>query len=164
MATWTTTVKDWTAEALTSAALDAQLRDFANAFGAWGSYTPTWGSTGTAPAIGNGSIGGAYLQVQKTVMFRMFMQTGSTSTYGTGAYTISLPVNTLSVVDQLVDMVAFDSSTGLYYRGIGKINSGALQRGYFVDGVASTAGWTPTVPFTWASGDQLWITGTYEAA
>src|SRR5882672_3849200 len=34
---------------------------------AWTAYTPVWGSSGTAPAIGNGSLTGFFIQVGKTV-------------------------------------------------------------------------------------------------
>jgi hypothetical protein len=59
----------------------------------WTSYTPVWGSTGTAPAIGNGTLSGLYLQVGKTVHVIIHFKAGSTTTFGTGVYNFSLPFN-----------------------------------------------------------------------
>lgn len=55
-------------------------------------YTPTWSSTGTAPAIGNGTITGTYsLLADGLVVVHINMTLGSTSTVGTGNYRWSLP-------------------------------------------------------------------------
>ena len=54
------------------------------------SYTPTWGSTGTAPSLGNGTLTGSYQQFGKLVYFRAVLTLGSTSTIGTGQYHLTL--------------------------------------------------------------------------
>jgi hypothetical protein len=54
-------------------------------------YTPTWGSTGTAPSLGNGTLTGIYSRVGDLVYFRTFLEFGSTTTAGTGVYTFTLP-------------------------------------------------------------------------
>ena len=165
MAAWTTTPRTWSVgETVTAANMNAQIRDFANAFGAWASYTVAWGSSGTAPAIGNGTIAGAYSQVQKTVMFRAQMTTGSTSTYGTGAYSITLPPTQSTGQTQVGQAVAFDTSATFYYRGALLLFGAGTVRTQFVDGAASTAGWNSSVPFTWATGDMASFSGTYEAS
>lgn len=61
------------------------------AFTGWTSYTPSWTSTGTAPAIGNGAVTGFYKQVGKTVHIRVLVQMNTTTTFGTGSYQVSLP-------------------------------------------------------------------------
>lgn len=133
----------------------------------WSSYTPSWTGSVTNPVIGNGTLTGAYTQVGKLVTFRVVGTTGSSTTFGSGAYSISLPVAAVSGVEQLVTAMAFDTSTGYYYRGIGRIDPGAttVTRSLFTDGVGGAGGWTTAVPFTWAiSGDKFWFQGTYEAA
>lgn len=167
MPAWTTSPRTWSVgETVTAANLNAQLRDMQNAFGAWTSYTPSWTATTTNPVINNGTLVGYYTQIQKTLFFRTQITAGSTTTYGSGAYVLSLPATAASGTDQLVDAMAFDSSTGFLYRGIGRISAGAatITRTQFVDGAASSAGWTTTVPFTMASGDQVWFTGAIEVA
>lgn len=59
--------------------------------GAWTTYTPTWGAVTTAPALGNGTIAGRYCIMGKTAHVRITLVTGSTTTFGTGAWTWTLP-------------------------------------------------------------------------
>jgi hypothetical protein len=62
--------RTWTAGETVTAAFMNQLRDSLKAIGdPWTAYTPTWGSSGTAPVIGNGSITGAWVSVGKLVHF-----------------------------------------------------------------------------------------------
>lgn len=60
--------------------------------GVWTPYVPTWTSTGTAPAKGNGTLAGEYAKVGRLVTVRISLDTGSTTTYGTGNYIFSLPL------------------------------------------------------------------------
>ena len=64
--------------------------------GAWQSFTPVWSASTTAPAIGNGVLTGAYMQVGKTVHYRLYFKAGSTTTFGAGSWRFSLPVPALS--------------------------------------------------------------------
>ena len=165
MPAWTTSPRTWSVgETVTAANLNAQLRDMQNAFGAWTSYTPSWTASTTNPVIGNGTIVGAYTQVQKTVWYRAQITMGSTTTYGSGVYSLSLPVTHGTSSNQIVEAVAFDTSTGFYYRGLTVLFTAGTIRTQFVDAAGSTSGWTPTVPFTWASGDIYMVSGCYEAA
>jgi hypothetical protein len=78
---------------------------------AWQSYTPTWGvAAGTAPSLGNGSIIGEYSVIGKTMHFKLQLLIGSTTTFGTGSYTFSVPENVEAV--QIVNcMIQTGSST-----------------------------------------------------
>lgn len=60
----------------------------------WTSYTPVWTSSGTAPAIGNGTITGRYRRAANSdlIIAEIKMVLGTTSTVGTGVYSWSLPV------------------------------------------------------------------------
>ena len=90
MAVWTTAVKTWAAgNRLTGVLLNAQLRDFANAFGPRGSYTPLFSGTGFV--LGNGTVSGVYSQVQNEVRGNATVNIGTTTTPGTGAYALTLP-------------------------------------------------------------------------
>ncbi len=55
-------------------------------------YTPVWGSSGTQPAIGNGTILGSYATAGQLVFFTIYMLGGSTTTGGTGNYSLTLPL------------------------------------------------------------------------
>ena len=57
----------------------------------WDIYVPTVTGT-TNPSIGNGVLTGRYLRLGKTIICTIVMQMGSTTTYGSGTWTITLPV------------------------------------------------------------------------
>jgi hypothetical protein len=60
-------------------------------FGPIQSYTPTWTASTTNPAIGNGSITGRYKRYRDLVYVEMTVTMGSTTTYGSGGYRLSVP-------------------------------------------------------------------------
>lgn len=128
--------------------------------GAWAAYTPVWASSGTQPAVGNGSISGKYAQVGKIVHYWISQTMGSTTTYGTGNYTWSLPVNSTGQGVPHGTARGVDTSV-LDYTGmiiISTVNS--------VQVVSASNGlpWSPTVPFTWGNTDLFYTFGTYEAS
>lgn len=61
----------------------------------WTTYTPSWGSSGTAPAIGNGTLAGRYRRAANSdlVEVEIRLTFGTTTTAGTGLYNWGLPVN-----------------------------------------------------------------------
>lgn len=134
----------------------------------YSSYTPTWGATGVAPALGNGVSQGRYVQVGKLVHFMMDFNPGSTSTFGTGNYTFSLPV-TASVAMQgapLGSIYAEDLSASAFSMAFPILASSTTFNMQYVatwpTGVQALYG--QTAPWTWATGDTIWVCGTYEAA
>ncbi|GAA3769470.1 hypothetical protein ACFS5L_36385 [Streptomyces phyllanthi] len=62
------------------------------AMGAWNAYTPAWTAETTNPAIGNGTLTGKYALVGKVCHFSALVTFGSTTAYGSGAYSLGLPV------------------------------------------------------------------------
>lgn len=58
---------------------------------AWTAYTPTWTASTTNPAIGNGAVGGRYQAIGKTIFCNIHLASGTTTTWGSGAYSFSLP-------------------------------------------------------------------------
>lgn len=131
--------------------------------GAWTSYTPTVGGTGWA--IGNGSITAAkYCQVGKTVHFFADINFSTTSTFGSTAMTISLPVTASTAARLGIGLASDTSATTKYTIVTDQLNTTSVQ----LLAVNSAAGaLTPvisTAPFTWANGDSIKISGTYEAA
>lgn len=138
---------------------------------AWAAYasTPTWTST-TNPAIGNGTIAGHYVQLGKTVHFRVKITMGSTTTYGSGGYSVGLPVAHNHGAESAIGRVhMLDTSASTRYGGQAytvSSNSDTVFLSYTQASLSlnSSGGITATGPFTWASGDILTVTGTYEAA
>lgn len=143
---------------------------------AWTSYTPTWTnlSVGTG---GNAANVGAYQQFGKTVIFRVHVILGTS-----GSSVGTLPRFTAPTT---VKAAQYQSSIGLSatvgqatlldaaiteYHGHVRVSSTAPTTSFDVTawGSASTyvnvGSVTATVPFTWAAGDGIYITGHYEAA
>jgi hypothetical protein len=73
--------------------------------GAWTSYTPTWTGATTNPVINNGTLAGYYSQIGKTVFCSIEVLAGSTTTYGSGAYSWALPVTALALSDSTATSV-----------------------------------------------------------
>lgn len=139
---------------------DTDLDAYENLTAAWTTYVPDWTSSGTAPAIGNGTRSGAYIQVGKLVMVRGRLVFGSTSTFGTGSYRVSVPVTASggSVNESTGSLWLFDNGT---QSGIGTCTW-----------VSTTTLWlstasgdiTNTSPWTWTTSDQIRWSIIYDAA
>lgn len=130
-----------------------------------GTYTPTWTSAGTAPALGNGTITGQYVKVGQIVWASVVLTAGSTTTFGNNAnaWTFSLPFTA-------------GASTPVY--AIGSCDDTGTK-GYgsyvFLAAGGTTVTLTPmpdttngsvcsTTPFTWGNTDTLRFTITYRAS
>ncbi len=127
----------------------------------WTAYTPTWASSGTQPVLNNGTISGLSLQMGKIVFFRIAMTIGNTTTFGTGAYTWSIPVTASSTGGSSGTAAMFDAGGAGYYGG-----NVIVQSTTTLAIIPSAAGGlvSETVPFTWADGDGLNMAGFYIAA
>lgn len=118
----------------------------------WTTYTPVWSSAGTQPVIGNGTLQGTYLRVGKLTQVLINFKAGSTTTFGTGAWTFTLPF-------------AFKTlGTGLTSVPIGGYIEDLNTFAYRVDGMYSDGtacepisnlgvSLSNTSPMTWANGD-----------
>jgi hypothetical protein len=126
---------------------------------AWTSYTVT---TGNVTLGTGGTATGVYLQNGKTVDFRIKVTFGTGGTL-TGSPTFNLPVSAIAARTVNANALFFDSSAALAsaYRAGSSFNN--TVNNLHVRDDASTA-LSSTVPFTWASGDELVITGRYETS
>jgi len=136
---------------------------------AWTSYTPAWTSNGTAPALGNGTIIGYYAKVGRLVTAKIEMNSGSTTTFGTGYYSWSLPF-TAAVTSVPTNQFAHSGSIALstsgsavFYTSTAFISQGspAVVNG-LVNGSGNFLGATNPATFS-GSGVQFCITITYES-
>lgn len=93
--------------------------------GPWQTYTPSWTSSGSAPALGDGTSVGGYRREGTTLHMRGQLAVGAGSTVGTGDLRLSLPSGMTAVSAQPQPLSAFwyDSSTGTVFRGIGLAES-----------------------------------------
>ena len=130
--------------------------------GAWTSYTPSWTATTTNPVIGNGSIAGRYKQIDKVVICEFRLVPGSTTTFGSGNYRLSLPVTSATLAGgtsgQIGTALLFAASTS--FGGCLQVDTNNIA--VYFHGL--TGQMTPTAPVTFANGNDLRIFYTYEAA
>lgn len=129
--------------------------------GSWSSYTPILENF----SLGNGNNSSAYLLDGKTLDVIILMQFGSTSTFDASPFRVGFPVGVTPYIDDNGILAGhglwlasfFDSSSGLYWQGRACVKSQTnpieFRFGGGTTGSTSLVG--PTVPFTWATSDQL---------
>ena len=151
----------WTAGTTSGQVLTAATLNTIGA--AWESWTPVWSASTTNPVIGNGFIGGSYCRINKTVIADGYVIAGSTTTFGTGNYRISVPISPMISSNGLIGYATlFDASAGyISYAGVASQNSTSLVE--FRLGAASNL-FGPTVPVTMANADQFRFQLIYQAA
>jgi len=139
------------------------------------SYTPTWGNSGTANTIGSGTITGTYRQMGKHIYYRVVLTWGSGTAGGNGLWNFGLPVTAKSgygVQSCFGNIVAYDTSASSGYPGMATYLSTTTVYArisysggtYTVWSANEIVNSNANVPFTWASGDVLELSGWYEAA
>lgn len=158
----------WVAAAvLTAAQLNQQLRDNMLSLSTWTAYTPTWANTtlGTTGLVNSAK----YIVAGKvvTVKFQLTFGTGGSFT---GVPSMSLPAGLApasSAICGLGAAIADDTSAGAAARRSITVyqNSVSAVVAFLANGDdAGTKIVTTGTPFTWAAGDTLAGTFTYEAA
>lgn len=128
------------------------------------SWSPAWTSDTTQPVVNNGTLTGKYLQVGKFVVCSFQLVAGSTTTYGTGNYFMSLPVPATGSAGQVLgDSTCYflDNSTSGNFLGSAIYATTSTIR---VRVHGTTANWGPTVPATMATSDRMCGGMIYEAA
>jgi len=131
--------------------------------GDWQSYSPTW----TNLTIGNGTNIFKYTQIGQTIHVEMGFIRGSSGSES-GELKFSLP-QTASISNSAWTSgttTLFDTSTGKIYTGYVTLTSstqGAFRLYQNNTGTEITGNTVnATVPFTWATGDVITATFTYE--
>jgi len=143
--------------------LVAQARDRAAAQ-PWSTYTPTWTGSTTNPAIGNGTLVGRYRRHGTTLHLRISVIPGSTTTFGSGVYTLGLPSGMSAATggEQWVTAKLWDGSN---WPGIATVSGSSVQV-YFpaASGDTRLAVWQHNDPSAFANGHNLHIQGDLELA
>ena len=137
---------------------------------AWTSYTPTLSFAGAGGAIGNGTITGNYKQRGKTIVGRVKLTIGSTTTFGAFDLQLSPPSGLNPVATGLAVVgwgYAFDTSAAGYYQFYIDVNNGNVFafRAFNASATYTTlATISSTLPFTFATGDTISFYFSYEVA
>ena len=126
-------------------------------------WVPTWTqSSGTQPAIGNGTLTGKYVRQGYLVKFDMSLTVGSTTTFGNSStgWRFSLPVaGTQNSVQDFIAGQCFDASAGTDFLVNGQIGPGEATLTLSRNG----AGVRDGSPFAWAVGDTIKVSICYMA-
>ena len=130
-----------------------------SSLGAWTPYTPTligW-------TLGNGTVSGTYCQIGKVVHFQITLTVGSTTAIGSSP-TFTVPVTMKSTTAWNVRGYFRDVSGGGTYDLAARPASTSTIGGFYIGTNGQHLSFNATTPFTWASGDSVNLSGTYEAA
>jgi len=136
-----------------------------HAFSSWQAYTPTWSSDGTAPTIGNGTLSGRYRMLSSDMML-LYVRwiRGSTSTNGTGTYTLTIPSGYNAANNGQYNLMSgrlLDSGTA-HYVAVGIPNPGGTTINVVVADGSNPRLWSATVPVTPATNDEVNLEGILE--
>lgn len=132
---------------------------------AWTFFSPSI-KDGSGATLTGWTQNGYYTQAGKTVTYRFLIQAGASSTYGTGNFRISLPVNAQTNIQQAMgSATVFDSNIGYGYLTIPIL----LTNSYFSllgswSGVWVTGAANQPCAGGMASGDYINGQVIYEAA
>jgi hypothetical protein len=138
---------------------------YVKAPGAWTSYTPTWTGSGSNPSLGNGTLVGRYCKIGRQVTVHINLIPGSTTTYGSGTYNWAIPFAAASVGCSYVMTAHFLGTDRWMGQAIASPGASAIGAFFNISATNTRIDvMTPTRPETFANGNQLRITGTYESA
>lgn len=125
-------------------------------------YSPVWASTGTQPAIGDGTLSGIFFRVGRLIWFGVTMIIGTTTTFGTGVYTWTMPVTSIAMTTSRPTFAAFaQQSTGVPFACIARASNTTTFRGIHAKADAFVGA---TVPFTWATAGDFFIASGFYVA
>ena len=132
--------------------------------GAESTSPPTW--TGGSPAIGDGTLTGRYIALGSLCFFRIYLVAGSSTTFGSGGWSFTLPTGFTSSATsrQVVVAQVLDSGTSIRWSGAGVVTESATTIAAINVADGGTAV-SSSAPMTWAAGDSLvlegWLVGTW---
>lgn len=121
------------------------------------SFTPTWAGTGSNPAIGNGTLRGEYARMGDSLEVKFEIVMGSTTTFGTGNWSLSLPtsVNPVSGITQIGAAQLSDDGTTIE-AAFPLVAAGGNSVTLRVRGLAPSVSLvTNLIPWTWAVNDSI---------
>ncbi|GAA2566407.1 hypothetical protein GCM10010435_44520 [Winogradskya consettensis] len=148
-------------------AVDARLKPLTEQ--TWTGYTPLWTASGVNPVINSlGKISGRYQQTGKRVHCVGRISMGTNTSWGTGLWYVTLPVQARWDSDVQFQMLSpgaaycFDNSdTGNRFGAIALIADPNKLMFVTSNGAGNVS---QNIPFIWATSDHLDWSITYEAA
>jgi hypothetical protein len=129
----------------------------------WTAYTPSWTGSTSNPSVNNGSLVGRYRRVTGAdlVVVEVRLTVGSTTSFGSGTYWMTVPVTPSATATLNAVGAAYTLDSGT----LDKAAVVVFEDNTKVKFVSATAGvFTPTIPQTFANGDQIRWSIAYEPA
>lgn len=139
----------------------------ASSFGAWASYPTTWAASGSPPSIGNGTLTSRYLKVGNVCWIYISLLSGSSTNYGVGNWSFTMPSGVASVNFHLLNAQFVTAFANKVYNGVARTTLGFLTPIYFPDDSPIDVTCEPVsglYPEAWGSGNSLVISGSFECA
>ncbi len=127
----------------------------------WTSYTPTWGGV----TLGNGTKSGSYFRHGSLCFFAAQLSFGSTTAV-TAEVSVSTPFTMADAGRFSLSVLLYDAGTAWLPGASAPSSTTAITvRAILASGTyASTATMSSTVPFTWTTGDGIYVTGWFPVA
>jgi hypothetical protein len=169
---WTSPGTVSTGDVLTASKWNADVVDNMAAIGdARTSYTPTLTNVAVGTG-GNAETTGKYVKAGRLVVFRVKLVLGTSGASVSGKIGISLPFTAAGSAAGYNETASFngtflDLGTAIYpAMAVQETNTRIDLFAINAAGTFAVAGaaTSSTVPFTWAAGDQIHLSGVYEAA
>lgn len=130
---------------------------------AFQAYTPAWTAASVNPALGNGALVGYYSKRGKLVTASFRLTIGSTTTQGTGAWYVTLPVAPSGSIQQAGQAVIAIAGGNTYAATIQTLGDGTARCVIAAGpGASTTVG--AGVPVAWTASSELRASITYLAA
>jgi hypothetical protein len=132
----------------------------------WTAYTPQWTAASSNPAINNGTIEGYYKVIGKTCFVRGNIAMGSTTTFGSGEWYVSMPFTASHADAILMTVTLLDNTTAWYNAIMAGARAGFNHKApiQYQNTGGTAADVNATAPFTWTTSDRFIWNGSYEIA
>lgn len=121
----------------------------------WGIYAPSWVTTGSQPAIGNGTLIGFQTQIGGIMYYTISFTAGSTTTFGTGNWSFTLPTEAY-YPPSASGFASYNGSS------IASCTAYSTQNSFYVSPITSGGYITASAPGAWTNGGTIVITGLYQ--
>lgn len=131
--------------------------------GTWRSWTPTL----TNMTQGNGTVVARYMRIGRMITYKFQFTLGNTSSMGTDpVFSVPVVAAAQGELDMNVTRITDNSPFTRYFGWSVGATTSTIQLGLAdnIVGTFSRVSITSTNPMTWASGDFVFVSGTYEAS
>lgn len=135
--------------------------------GAWTTFVPTWTASSVNPTLGNGTLTSRWSRVGRTIHWIGSLTAGTTTSGGTGFWSMSLPVTAATNSVTSIGPADYVNVGDNEYVGLIEIQSGGTTGGFIVKtstNSTSTANVSNSVPVATSQNTRLLWDVVYESA